>query len=317
MKKLTTTIFLVFYICGISFSQIDTISNNIFQNNGNLGIGTNNPTSRFELVSNDIITYPSYGIFSIKNNHYASIDAFSANNADYIGSFITGRRSRGTITFPQNVQSGDRISGILSAIYYNNEFRFNSSIEFYAGNGLSANSFPSYIVFRTTSVNEVSRIERMRLTEEGFLGLGTSSPKAKLQITNGDIFIEDIDKGIIMKSPDGNCWKGVLNNSGILVFTQIDCQDLVEVNAQQVTSQGNMSIYPNPTKNTVTINVDESDLHNIRYDIYDLNGRMLTQGNSINQNKTINISSFETGIYLIKLVDENGKVISSKKIIKE
>ena len=36
---------------------------------------------------------------------------------------------------------------------------------------------------------------------------------------NGDVYIEDIDKGIIMKSPDGRCWRGQLDNNGTLNFT--------------------------------------------------------------------------------------------------
>ncbi|MCO5266774.1 MAG: hypothetical protein M9948_12990 [Lentimicrobium sp.] len=53
---------------------------------------------------------------------------------------------------------------------------------------------------------------RMVIAATGNVGIGTIEPSAKLQVANGDIFIEDIDRGIIMKSPDGHCWRGILNN---------------------------------------------------------------------------------------------------------
>ena len=63
----------------------------------------------------------------------------------------------------------------------------------------------------------------LEIDEKGYVGLGTENPKAKLEITDGDIYISDIDKGIIMKSPDGNCWRGVLDNSGNLNFSATTC----------------------------------------------------------------------------------------------
>lgn len=55
------------------------------------------------------------------------------------------------------------------------------------------------------------------------LGLGTTEPNAKLQISDGDIYIEDINKGVIMKSPSGDCWRMSVSDAGEAVFTAIDC----------------------------------------------------------------------------------------------
>ena len=48
---------------------------------------------------------------------------------------------------------------------------------------------------------------QMILSEEGNLGIGILEPAAKLHV-NGDIFIDDQLSGLILKSPDGQCWKG-------------------------------------------------------------------------------------------------------------
>jgi hypothetical protein len=64
---------------------------------------------------------------------------------------------------------------------------------------------------------------KMGLTVEGDLGIGVIYPKAKLQVSDGDIYIEDVNKGVIMKSPNGECWRMTVTNTGQPNFTQITC----------------------------------------------------------------------------------------------
>jgi DUF4097 and DUF4098 domain-containing protein YvlB len=55
------------------------------------------------------------------------------------------------------------------------------------------------------------------------MGIGTSTPKAKLEVANGDVYLTDSTKGIILKSPNGNCWRVTVDNTGNLVRTAITC----------------------------------------------------------------------------------------------
>lgn len=48
-------------------------------------------------------------------------------------------------------------------------------------------------------------------------------PKSKLHIFNGDVNIDQIGSGIILKSPDGQCWRVTIDNTGNLVRTAITC----------------------------------------------------------------------------------------------
>lgn len=57
---------------------------------------------------------------------------------------------------------------------------------------------------------------------DGSLGIDTK-PKARLHVANGDIFIEDLQSGIIMKSPNGQCWRMTVSNTGQAIFTSITC----------------------------------------------------------------------------------------------
>lgn len=67
-------------------------------------------------------------------------------------------------------------------------------------------------------------------TSNNFLAIGSynnqsfaKTPKSRLHVFNGDINIEDIGKGIIMKSPNGNCWRITIDDSGNLIRTAIAC----------------------------------------------------------------------------------------------
>ena len=64
---------------------------------------------------------------------------------------------------------------------------------------------------------------RMTITNSGNIGVGTQSPSAKIQVTNGDVYIENVNKGVIMKSPNGQCWRMTVSNSGEPIFTSISC----------------------------------------------------------------------------------------------
>jgi len=88
--------------------------------------------------------------------------------------------------------------------------------------GSDGNKMPFYFKWRGEQFNNSA----LTILGNHNVGIGTSTPSAALQVSNGDIYIEDITKGIIMKSPDGQCWRGKLDNSGNLVFSKIDCSKI-------------------------------------------------------------------------------------------
>ncbi|MFA5083919.1 MAG: hypothetical protein WC475_00835 [Candidatus Paceibacterota bacterium] len=57
----------------------------------------------------------------------------------------------------------------------------------------------------------------------GNVGIGMSNPTVKLVVHQGDIYINDLNYGIIMRSPDGTCWKYQAANGGTWRSTAISC----------------------------------------------------------------------------------------------
>lgn len=151
----------------------------------------------------------------------------------------------------------------------------------------------------------------------GNAGFGTNQPAAKVQVKDGDIFIEDIDRGIIMKSPDGNCWRGTVNNQGQIQFTQVDCQTLeTGINSPEPSNSKRVKIYPNPAGNLVFINCEET-LIELHLEISDINGRLILSQKLSNIESSIDLSTYQPGTYLFRLTDKNGKLVATEKVIKE
>ena len=74
------------------------------------------------------------------------------------------------------------------------------------------------------------------------------------------------------------------------------------------------SLYPNPTKNSITISVEEGNLI-ANYTIYDMDGNTLLSAKGDNTAKqTINLESLPVGIYLIELITDENKYIRDKFI---
>ena len=70
---------------------------------------------------------------------------------------------------------------------------------------------------------EVGSDPQFVVDHNGNIGIGTNQPEAKLEVTNGDVYVTDTNKGIILTAPDGSCYRVTVANDGNLVSTLITC----------------------------------------------------------------------------------------------
>ncbi len=73
-------------------------------------------------------------------------------------------------------------------------------------------------------INGVSQSPLILNSGGGNVSIGSNPvPRSKLHITGGDVYIDDLTSGVIMKSSDGQCWRFTPDNTGNLVSTPIIC----------------------------------------------------------------------------------------------
>jgi hypothetical protein len=118
-------------------------------------------------------------------------------------------------------------SSIYGTDYYGNEYADYGQL-WSTGTGLilraGGNAINDGIIkFQTGYAIQGSSNERMRISGNGNVGIGTNNPKVKLQVTSGDIYVEDPNKGIILRSPSGNCYRVTIDDAGNFVRTAITC----------------------------------------------------------------------------------------------
>ena len=183
---------------------------------GNLGIGTNSPTNKLHIEANESGEGSTDGrmFMRFKNTStgYAS-NVGQILQAGNSGTFTIMNHHSSTYTVTPNADDMGQIwsSGkglILRASPATAAQDFQGSIRFYTG---------------WNSSSALASNERMRVEANGNVGIGTTTPKAKLEVTNGDVYVNDATKGIILKAPNGGCWRVTVDNTGNFVRTSITC----------------------------------------------------------------------------------------------
>ena len=103
------------------------------------------------------------------------------------------------------------------------------------------------------------------------------------------------------------------------VFKNVDgCDSIIVYNVEMANSiaskKANTSVYPNPTNDLLNISSQKSNINTVR--ILDIQGRELDAIREVNTNSTtLDISSYEDGVYFLKVELMNGEA-EIRKIVK-
>ncbi|NOX86112.1 MAG: T9SS type A sorting domain-containing protein [Chlorobi bacterium] len=123
----------------------------------------------------------------------------------------------------------------------------------------------------------------------------------------GNIYIEDIDKGIIMKSPDGRCWLGKLDNNGTLNFELMEsCPG--EPNAifekGQSNRNGALKVYPNPTNDYLNIEMENPEHKLLSVSLLDEKGTELKFSKTTAAKTMLYTGDLMRGVYFVKVTGD-------------
>lgn len=142
--------------------------------NGNIGIGTRNPVSKVEIASE----FERSGLAALTISSYYDTGPIHPAH-------IYGQKARGSIIDPSPVLDGDNIF-MLGPKGYSDTYGFshgyNAAISFTAAEDFIGEGMGTTIQFSNTPNGDTHRIERMRIDQNGNIGIGTSSPQSALQV---------------------------------------------------------------------------------------------------------------------------------------
>ena len=103
-------------------------------------------------------------------------------------------KARGTISSPAAIQASDYVGQLKVMGHDGTDFRISSDILWTAADAFTSTSRPSNLTIRTATSGTTTPIERMRVSHNGNVGIGTTTPDSKLHISStavGDLlFLE-------------------------------------------------------------------------------------------------------------------------------
>ncbi len=76
-----------------------------------------------------------------------------------------------------------------------------------------------------------------------------------------------------------------------------------------------LTAYPNPTTNFLTLNVSNAELSTLNFQLYDISGKLVESRKIISSTETITMENLPTATYFLK-VTNNNKEVKTFKIIK-
>ena len=148
-------------------------TNQLFINKttGDIGMGTTSPLSPLHLVFNNA------------TNQNVTMDAYSVGG----NATLIGRKARGSVGSPSAVQLGDVMmtfgAGGYGATGWSGATR--AAVKFYASENWSDAAQGTYLTFETTLSGTNTRLEKLRINDDGNVGIGQTNPTAALHLKAG------------------------------------------------------------------------------------------------------------------------------------
>ncbi|MBU5614596.1 hypothetical protein [Geomonas azotofigens] len=155
-------------------------------------LGTNNKLSIKDPAGVDKIAFTPDGVLRV-DSYGISPQMILTSATDTAGQAPTfiGRKARGTLTVPTATQAGDNLFTLSGIGYYGtggaggNWLTASTAIFMPARENFTSTAKGADVAFLTTAPGTTSRSEKFRITGEGNVGVGVTTPAQKLEVNGG------------------------------------------------------------------------------------------------------------------------------------
>lgn len=148
---------------------------------------------------------------------------------------------------------------------------------------------------------------------QGF-SLGLAFAQSNVTTSGGEVVS---DKGTVSFSVGQVVYKTYAATDGSVSQSLQQPYEIYLVSSIEHPAYINLSIraYPNPANDYLLLNIDNFEISNLNYQLYNMNGDLLEKNVIIGNESKINLSGYTSAVYFIK-VSKNNQVIKEFKIIK-
>ena len=105
------------------------------------------------------------------------------------------------------------------------------------------------------------------------------------------------------------------SNGSVTQGIQQPFEIFVSVGEQVSNIKLTTSVYPNPTVETLVLKIENTEVTNFTYQLYDATGKILIENKAEGVETTINMSQLSSSYYFLKVL-ENKKEVKTYKVIK-
>jgi hypothetical protein len=172
------------------FTSASAIGNSSIFDNGNVGIGNSAPTAKLDVTG----TFTASGAATLGSTLAVSGNATFDTNTLFVDA-ANNRVGIGTVTpagdlhIASATDGGIRIQGGASGLSY---IDLADTASGTPAGSIAYNHIANAITFSTGGSNA----ERVRITSTGSVGIGTTAPTEKLQLSNGKLFLSEVDESV-------------------------------------------------------------------------------------------------------------------------
>jgi len=105
-------------------------------------------------------------------------------------------------------------------------------------------------------------------------------------------------------------------SNGSVVQGVQQAYEIFTVGINEIELNITLTAFPNPTADNLTLQINDYNNEKLSYQLYDMQGKLLSNGQIVAGQTQINMNSLPTATYFINVVNQKNKKVQSFKIIK-